>query len=110
VKVDFEQPVKTINGIPMVEPVEGEVDDEGNQKVRPVTLRTAVVNALLAQFQDEKSLSGEEKLKRWDLARKVHGGCDTLEVEEVALIKTLVGKAYGVAVVGPVYTMLEGDA
>jgi len=37
-----------------------------NPAGEPATLCSAVVEALLATFEDERNLSGEEKLKRWE--------------------------------------------
>lgn len=74
------------------------------------TLKEVVIEALLAVFEDEKNLTGDEKLKRWELAKRVKSASGVLElsVEEVALIKKLIGKGYGVLVVGQAFSMLEG--
>ena len=54
-------------------------------------------------------MSGDEKVKRWALAQKIYGGNTEVQAEDVALLKKLIGKAYGVAIVGPAYEMLEGE-
>ena len=73
------------------------------------TLKKAVLTALVSNFEDERTLSGEEKLKRWELALKIKNASDpvSLTVEDVAEIKKLVGKLYGTLVVGQAYKMLE---
>jgi hypothetical protein len=74
------------------------------------TLRGIVVNALLASFEDEKQLSGEEKLRRWELAQSIQHATDPVEIksEDITLIKKLVGKAYTTIIVGQAWQMLEG--
>ena len=86
--------------------MEGEEIKNG-EKV--LTLKNVAVNALMATFEDEKNLSGDEKLTRYVLACKVRGGgeCD-LPVSDVATIKTLIGKAYGTLIVGQAWELLEG--
>ena len=77
----------------------------------PATVRGVVIEALLATFNDETHLSGEEKLKRWELASKIKNTADPVELtaEEITLIKKLVGKAYGPLVVGRTWKILEGE-
>jgi hypothetical protein len=73
------------------------------------TLKDVAVDALLAQFQDEQNLSGEEKCKRYVLATRIYGNDEIeLTVEEVALIKKLIGRGFSPLVVGQAYSMLEG--
>lgn len=76
----------------------------------PATVRGVVMDALVAAYQDEAQLSGEEKLKRWELAMKIKNATDPTELsaEEISLAKKLVGKAYGALVVGQVWSVLEG--
>jgi hypothetical protein len=77
---------------------------------KPGTLRGITIDALLAVFQDEQNLSGEEKLKRWELAVKVKTTPDPVELaaEEISLIKKLIGKAYSALIVGQSFHFLEG--
>ena len=74
------------------------------------TLGKMMIESLLATFKDEENLSGDEKLKRWQLAIKIKNADVMVEltVEEVALVKKLVGKAYGTIIVGQVWELLEG--
>jgi hypothetical protein len=78
--------------------------------ILPFTLRDAVKQALLATFEDERNLSLDEKVKRYDLYLKVKEIPDPAEFtsEEVVLMKKLVGKAYGVLIVGQAVKFLEG--
>ena len=89
-------------------------DTEGKQiEVKdgtPFTLRDAIKQALLAQFEDERNLTLEEKVKRYDLYQKVKDAVDPADFtsDEIVLIKKVVGKAYGVLIVGQAVKMLEG--
>ena len=75
----------------------------------PFTLRTVCQNALVAVYQDEQQLSGEDKLSRWELAVKIKKAVDPCELttEEVVLVKKLIGKAYGPVISGQAWEMLE---
>jgi hypothetical protein len=91
------------------------LDLDGNiinaQDGKPAIIQGVVVDALLATFQDESNLSGEEKLKRFELALKIKKAGETvcLVSDEVAYIKKLVGRAYGALIVGQTWKVLEGE-
>lgn len=91
-KIDFAAPVLDLDG----------------KQVEDKTIGKLIVDALMAQYPDETSLSGEEKLKRFELAQVAHkaNGQD-VSVEDAALIKKLIGKAYGPLVVGRVYALIK---
>lgn len=82
------------------------VDEQGV----PFTIGSAAINSLLASFDDEKNLSGEDKLKRWELAMSIKNGSIPMEitVEDASLLKKLIAKAYSTMVVGQAWKMLEG--
>ncbi len=95
-KVNFKETFKDIEG--------KEILDGG----KVTTLRVVAINALMAAYTDEQNLSGEDKLKRWKIAQRIHSDEEDFSVEEIALIKKLVGKAYNTLIVGQAYEMLEG--
>lgn len=95
-KIDFNVVLKNFDG-----------EEIKNPKGESATLKSVAIEALLAVFQDEQSLSGEEKVKRWNLALKLYNNVDDISVDEIVLIKSLVGKAYGALVVGQVWQLLE---
>lgn len=101
-KVNFHQVLRNLEGNPL--------EDE---KLQEVTLGKVAITALMNMHEDERALSGEEKLKRYDLASAIYaledGAPFEITVEMVALLKNLINKTYGVAVVGPAWRMLEGD-
>ena len=74
---------------------------------KEVTLKTVCINALLGNGPDEK-IDGTEKLRRYQLANKIHCGTQEISIEEAKTIKELVGKAYNTIVVGQVFEILEG--
>ena len=89
-----------------IKSIEGEVLTDKNKEV---TLGHVLVESLMANYNNE-ILTGQEKFQRYELAVKVHPTMKVADitVEEAALLKDLVGKAYGPAVVGPVYGLFEG--
>jgi len=77
---------------------------------KPAELRVAsvIVNALLHPIND-KGATGEQKIKRFNLAQKVYGmdgGCDISD-DDAAEIRRCVGAVYSVIVVGYIYKLLE---
>jgi hypothetical protein len=76
--------------------------------VPSMTLGEVVANALVNQFKDETP-TGQEKVKRWALALRIHNAKGDVELtaDDVKLIKDLVAKAYGPIVVGQVWSILD---
>lgn len=93
-KINFNQPIKNIKG----------------EDIENLTLKTISVEALLAAFDDERSsLTGEEKVKRYHLATQIHTNDEIdITVEDISLIKKLIGKGYGALIVGQAWEVLEG--
>jgi hypothetical protein len=98
-EVNFNVPLLSLDDKPII-----------NEDKTEVNVRSLVVNAICGVYKNEENLPGEEKIIRWNLATKIHKAADsvTVTVEEIVLIKKLVSQMYGVNVVGPVWTMLEG--
>ena len=69
-------------------------------------LGRVLCDALLMQRQGETP-TGTEKVERYLLAQRIHGGSATLTAEEVVLLKELVGASYIPLVVGQVWKMLD---
>lgn len=95
--------LKTLDGQPLKE--------DHNGAVRDVQLSRLAVNALLVNYPDEQSLSGEDKVKRFKLAKQINDADGDVEVtaEQVALLKSLIAKGYTPLVVGQAYEILEGE-
>jgi hypothetical protein len=95
-RINFAQELKTLSG---------ETINRGEATLK---LSHVCCDALFAQFEDEKNLSGDEKAKRFVIATKVHDATlIDLEIEEIALLKKLVGKAFAALIVGQVYQMFD---
>lgn len=97
-KLNFSTPILGLDGQPIK-----------NAKGEDATIGSVAIEALMAVFPDEQNLLGADKLHRWRLAKLASkGGEQEVIQEDMTLLKTLVGKAYGPAVVGPVYEIIEG--
>lgn len=84
----------------------------------PVTMGDACIAALCVNYPDEQ-IDGKEKFDRFLLSQKINDAKGMLTapttpsafveltVEEVTLIKKLMGKAYAVGLVGACYQALE---
>lgn len=99
-RVDFSQPLMSIYGEPLT------ANDTGAVKV--VTLGSASIEALFVVDIEE---TGAQKFKNYELAKAISVAKDgTLDVtpEDAAHLKLKIGKAYGPAVVGPAYELLNG--
>lgn len=94
--IDFSQPINDLSGNPVLD---GET---------PLTLGAVACNSLLATFKDEPNLQGTAKAERFALALKINGKAQvSLKVEDITLLKTLIGKAYAALVVGQAWEMLD---
>lgn len=72
------------------------------------TLGSVAVDALMLMVDGQKP-SGKESFKRHRLATKIYDKSDVdLSIEEIALLKKLIGNVFGPAVVGPAWNLLEG--
>ena len=97
-KINFDATLHELDGTPIIESMD---------KKEPMTLARASVMALTGRYQDEQ-LAGTESFKRYQLAKKVHkGGVVELTAEDISLVKMVMGKAFGPAVIGPCYELLE---
>jgi len=104
-KFDPTPALKKFNGEP-----HKEIDPEtGRSSDKDLQLKTAIVNSLTAIYQDEKP-EGLESFRRGQLASiifKAEGEIE-LTTEDIALIKKLLGKYYGPAIVFSAYSLIEG--
>lgn len=96
-KINFNEALTNLDGSE-IKGVDGKV----------FTLRIAACNALSAVFDDEPQLSGEEKARRGLTAMRVYSNPDVdLSVEDIAIIKKLIGKAYAPLIVAKAWGILE---
>lgn len=103
-EVDFSAVLTDIDGAPIPDCPSGTNCAERP----PLTLGRLAMNVLTATYPDEKTLSGEDKFKRGELALRVYkGGKVNLSVEDIAEIKGLVAKAYGPLIVRKAWPLLD---
>lgn len=93
--INFDQIMKNMDGTDMLE----------NDKSIP--MKTFISNALLSVHL-EPNISGMDKFKRGELAKKVYdGGNLEISSEDITMIKDAVGKYYPPLVVLPVFSYIE---
>lgn len=106
-QIDVTGPVIGYDGEPLTIPP-GPGKDAGEQMI----LKKAICDSLMGAFRDEEKVSGEEKVKRFDLARKVHKCLGEFEftMGDLDLVKKMVAKMYTTAVSGAVWDMLAEES
>lgn len=99
-KINFETPLKSLDDKDI------ETGKEGEKK--PFLLKHACIEALMGDLQGENQ-TGEQKLKRATLAKRIYDGSEIeITPEEATLIKERIGKAYSAIVVYSAYKILNG--
>lgn len=97
-QVDFRAAITNLTNEPMK-------DGEGKE----FTLGACVANAALSALPGDDKATGEEKAKRYKLARlAMSGGTKELSAEQLATAKDVVGRAYATIIVGSAYDLLDG--
>jgi hypothetical protein len=72
------------------------------------TLRTVLLGACLNTLRADELMDAKQKVELYLLSKKIASKGDAdLAIEEVALLKDRVGKAYNPLVVGRVYEILD---
>ena len=75
----------------------------------PIMLRTVCVNALMATLPKDNENTGDKKLAIFTIAQKItQEDKPDLDIKDVDLIRDRVGKAFGPAIVGPAFPILNG--
>ena len=109
-KLDVTRQLENLDGSPLIQPGTrcttcGHVTDP-----EPVTLRGVLTTSLITQTREQKQVTGDEKAKRWALAIRIEQqDAPELTLEEMALVKRLVGEIQPTLTAGQVWAMLEGD-
>jgi len=106
---DFSAKILDLNGKSFVDDVKCPADQTGKRPCDDeTTLAVIAMRALLAPYQDEQNLSGEDKFKRFALAMKIKDGGEVpVSAEDIALLKKLIGKLYTPLVVGRAFPLLD---
>lgn len=103
---DFNLPILDINDVP----IQSEGEDGAMETLR---LGDVCVNALMATLQDDNS-DGIQKLKRFNLARKIKGRVDEdyqavqINSKNKTMILDMAGKVYSTMIYGRLHEALEG--
>lgn len=106
-EIDLTQELIGLNGKPLQAQ---DRDDEDKPVTVNLTLRKAIVEALMAAFKDEDNLSGADKVKRYKMAQKIQDAERMMfSAEDLSLIKKLVAKLYSTLVVGIVWEILDTE-
>lgn len=101
--IDFTQPIRSLDGTAISAP-----NTDAKAKPEALTLGDVAVNVLEQMAADDQRLTGEEKFKMDILARKIYRQkAAALTSEEIALIKSRIGKFYGPSVIGSAWHLLD---
>ena len=96
--VNVNQSLKTIDGQAMK-------DNDGQGNAIDATIKMAIVNAILSPVKNE---SGVDKVKKYELAKKVYASDEVdLNEDEIKLIKERVGESFAPIVVGQIFELLK---
>ena len=103
---DFNLPVLDMN--------DAEIQSEGEDGTTEILrIGDVCVNSLMATLQDDNS-DGTQKLKRFNLARKIKGRIDEdyqavqINSKNKTMILDMAGKVYGTMIYGRLHEALEG--
>jgi hypothetical protein len=103
---DFNLPVLDINDVPI------QTEGEGGT-TETLRIGDVCVNSLMATLQDDNS-DGTQKLKRFNLARKIKGRVDEdyqavqVNSKQKTLILDMAAKVYSTMIYGRLHETLEG--
>lgn len=108
-KIDFTRKLTTIEGQELTYAVSACANCGRPREEKLRTMRNACVDALTSVMAHDQGETGTSKLERYQLALRIHNeDVVDLTAEEIVIIKTRVGMAFGPMVVGQVWPMLEG--
>lgn len=108
--IDFSKVFVDDEGAPMkvcVELKQPQTNPPDCVRTVELTLARAARTALYQSFPDEQNLGGEEKDKRGEIARGITPTEMKLKVDELALVKRLIGKMYSPLVVNQAWRELD---
>jgi hypothetical protein len=97
-KLDFKQVLIGLDGKP--------VPNNDPKVTTGLTLGDACIYALTAILDEDRGATGQAKFDLYELALKVKDN-KSLTIEEIATIKSRIGKAWGQVVVGPAWEILS---
>ena len=104
--IDFNRPILDMED----NPIQSEGEDGAVETLR---IGDVCVNSLMAMLQDDPS-DGTQKLKRFNLSRKIKGKADEdyqalqLNSKQKTMILDMAAKVYGTMIYGRLHEALEG--
>lgn len=106
---DFSKVLTDFDGEPIEETTPPK-EEGGKPIVKTLTLGLACINSLISFGESERSISADEKVKRYKLAHRLHdqGLCE-IDGSELALLLQQVGKVYYPLAVGQAFELLQKD-
>lgn len=102
--LDLKASVKTIEGKDVLTQM------AADKEPVPLTVQAALRMALTTNFADEPNVSGDAKFLRYAIARRIYEADKTnvkLSDEEGDILRTCIGKAWGIEVIGHLYDLLN---
>jgi len=107
-------PKGTDFNLPVLDMNDAEIQSEGEDGTTEILrIGDVCVNSLMATLQDDNS-DGTQKLKRFNLARKIKGRIDEdyqavqINSKNKTMILDMAGKVYGTMIYGRLHEALEG--
>ena len=102
-KINMDSVMTAFDGQPLMDK-----DAKGNPF--KLTVKVVILEGLLRVHISDERLSGMEKMKRFDLAKRVFDAKDMVEItpEEVVMLKDVIGLKLPVLIVGQMYKILDG--
>ena len=103
---------KTFDGEALKETIRtGRKDEKGNPSIEQVelTMKRVCQNVLLIEKRDGKPSTPEEKFNRHNLALEIHNADDEIDlsVDDVKLLKDLIGEVGTPLIVGQAWAILD---
>lgn len=111
-KIDFSKRMFQLDGTAVE--MSSRVDGGKVVETKPLTFGTVAIESLMVQYQDEKDLTGTEKMRRFELALEVSKAVDhklgvgDITSEQASLLKSLIAKGYSSLIVGQAWSLLDG--
>lgn len=97
-KINMKQNILGFNGDPIV---------KSEEDTTPVELGESLIMACV-NANPQSHTDPAEKVKIYRIMQRIHDAEEAeLEAEDIVLLKALVGEIYGIAMVGPIYDILE---
>jgi hypothetical protein len=101
-KIRLDEKMKMFNG-------EVLMDRDSQGTLSHLTMKMVLMEGLLRSHPSDDRLNGVEKMKRFDLAKRIYDAKDSIDLsaEDIVLAKEAIGVKLPVLVVGLAYKILD---